>query len=72
MVSRRSPLITETADFAPVQTLPVRAGLGDRNADFENLGSEKLVLTEVQTSDYLGEDDIVRFQDIYGRASWSA
>ena len=26
-----------------------------------------LVLIEVQTGDYLGEDDIVRFEDIYGR-----
>ena len=35
----------------------------------ENAGSEKLVMIEVQTGDYLGEDDIVRFQDVYGRAS---
>jgi len=28
-----------------------------------------LVLIEVQTGDYLGEDDIVRFDDIYGRIS---
>ena len=26
-----------------------------------------LVLIEVQTGDYLGEDDIVRFADMYGR-----
>jgi len=26
-----------------------------------------LVLIEVQTGDYLGEDDIIRFEDIYGR-----
>ena len=26
-----------------------------------------LVLIEVQTGDYLGEDDIIRFDDIYGR-----
>lgn len=35
----------------------------------ENIGSEKLVMIEVQTGDYLGEDDIVRFQDVYGRVS---
>ncbi len=29
---------------------------------------ETLVLTEVQIGDYLGEDDIVRYEDIYGRA----
>jgi len=33
----------------------------------ENKGSEPLVMVEVQCGDYLGEDDIVRFDDIYGR-----
>lgn len=35
----------------------------------ENIGPEMLVMIEVQTGDYLGEDDIVRFQDVYGRIS---
>lgn len=35
----------------------------------ENTGSELLVMIEVQTGNYLGEDDIVRFQDVYGRVS---
>ncbi len=35
----------------------------------ENIGTEQLVMIEVQTGSYLGEDDIVRFQDIYGRIS---
>jgi len=34
----------------------------------ENPDSEKLVFIEVQLGDYLGEDDIVRLQDDYGRA----
>jgi mannose-1-phosphate guanylyltransferase len=34
----------------------------------ENPGVIDLVIIEVQCGDYLGEDDIVRFQDIYGRA----
>lgn len=33
-----------------------------------NKGEEELVLIEVQIGDYLGEDDIVRLQDNYGRA----
>lgn len=33
----------------------------------ENTGTEDLILIEVQSGDYLGEDDIVRFQDQYGR-----
>jgi mannose-1-phosphate guanylyltransferase / mannose-6-phosphate isomerase len=34
----------------------------------ENPGVLDLVMIEVQSGDYLGEDDIVRFQDVYGRA----
>lgn len=32
-----------------------------------NLGNVPLEMIEVQSGDYLGEDDIVRFEDIYGR-----
>lgn len=42
----------------------IRAGHKHR---LENPGVVDLVLIEVQSGDYLGEDDIVRFQDIYGR-----
>ncbi len=38
----------------------------------ENIGTEVLVIIEVQTGSYLGEDDIVRFDDIYGRVECSA
>jgi mannose-6-phosphate isomerase len=34
----------------------------------ENPGAEPLVFIEVQRGDYLGEDDIVRLQDDFGRA----
>lgn len=34
----------------------------------ENPGILELVMIEVQSGEYLGEDDIVRFQDNYGRA----
>lgn len=34
----------------------------------ENPGLLNLVMIEVQSGQYLGEDDIVRFEDIYGRA----
>ena len=33
----------------------------------ENPGLLTLVMIEVQSGEYLGEDDIVRFQDHYGR-----
>ena len=32
-----------------------------------NMGDEQLVLIEIQCGDYLGEDDIVRLADTYGR-----
>ena len=34
----------------------------------ENIGKIPLELIEVQTGNYLGEDDIVRFDDVYGRS----
>ena len=33
----------------------------------ENKETTPLIIIEVQTGAYLGEDDIVRFEDIYGR-----
>jgi mannose-6-phosphate isomerase-like protein (cupin superfamily) len=33
----------------------------------ENKTNEQLEIIEVQSGVYLGEDDIVRFEDIYGR-----
>jgi mannose-1-phosphate guanylyltransferase/mannose-6-phosphate isomerase len=41
--------------------------LGERHR-LENPGKVPLELIEVQSGAYLGEDDIVRFEDIYGRA----
>ena len=34
----------------------------------ENIGEEALSVIEVQSGSYLGEDDIERFDDIYGRS----
>ena len=35
----------------------------------ENIGKEDLVVIEVQMGEYVGEDDIERFEDDYGRAA---
>ena len=35
----------------------------------ENVGKIPLEMIEVQSGSYLGEDDIVRFEDTYGRAA---
>jgi mannose-1-phosphate guanylyltransferase/mannose-6-phosphate isomerase len=41
--------------------------LGEKHK-LENPGKMPLYLVEVQSGDYLGEDDIVRIEDVYGRA----
>lgn len=33
----------------------------------ENNGFEELIFIEIQTGDYFGEDDIIRYEDSYGR-----
>jgi mannose-1-phosphate guanylyltransferase len=40
--------------------------LGEKHR-LTNIGETELVLVEVQVGEYLGEDDIVRLEDIYGR-----
>ena len=40
--------------------------LGTRHR-LDNPGHVPLELIEVQSGSYLGEDDIVRFEDVYGR-----
>jgi mannose-1-phosphate guanylyltransferase len=52
------PVRANESTFIPVET---RHRLG-------NSTTEPLVMIEVQCGDYLGEDDIVRFDDHYGRA----
>jgi mannose-1-phosphate guanylyltransferase/mannose-6-phosphate isomerase len=42
--------------------------VGERHR-LENLTDEELIVIEVQTGDYLGEDDIERFEDIYARSA---
>ena len=40
--------------------------LGEKHR-LTNIGDRELVLVEVQVGEYLGEDDIVRIEDVYGR-----
>ena len=47
------------------QAIDIRVGSAHR---VENTGEKPLVFIEVQRGDYLGEDDIVRLQDDFGRA----
>ena len=57
-------LPTLTQNRIELESLTLRASIEQRDQEME----EELVLIEVQVGDYLGEDDIVRLQDNYGRA----
>ena len=55
---------TQEISLGPNQSTYIPAGCRHRLA---NPGKLPLVLIEVQSGEYLGEDDIVRYQDDYGR-----
>lgn len=54
----------QTSTVAPNRSIYVPLGATHRLA---NHGTEPVVLIEVQTGTYLGEDDIVRLDDVYNR-----
>jgi mannose-6-phosphate isomerase len=53
-------------DVAAGETIDIPVGAAHR---VENLGEQPLIFIEIQRGPYLGEDDIVRFEDDYGRVS---
>ena len=55
----------QTATLAPNESIYVPMQVKHR---IENATDQTLVMVEVQCGDYLGEDDIVRFSDDFGRA----
>ena len=59
----------EVVVLAPGETVDVEVGQAHRIA---NQGAETLVVIEVQRGSYLGEDDIIRLEDDYGRARSTA
>jgi mannose-1-phosphate guanylyltransferase len=54
----------ETADLASNQSTYIPVGVKHRLA---NRGTQPLEIVEVQCGTYVGEDDIERFSDVYGR-----
>ena len=54
----------EVFTLEPNQSTYIPVGVKHRLAC---LGNEQLEVIEVQSGDYLGEDDIVRFEDVYNR-----
>ncbi|WP_350332877.1 mannose-1-phosphate guanylyltransferase/mannose-6-phosphate isomerase [Coralliovum pocilloporae] len=61
----RVTLDEKTRDFAANQSIYVPARSIHR---LENPGPVPLILIEVQTGSYFGEDDIIRYDDAYARA----
>jgi mannose-1-phosphate guanylyltransferase / mannose-6-phosphate isomerase len=61
LVTRGEEMILLTQN----QSIYIPLGVKHR---LENPDKTELELIEVQSGDYLGEDDIVRFEDVYGRA----
>jgi len=51
-------------ELAVDQSVYIPAGTKHR---LQNPGTDKLILIEVQNGSYLGEDDIERYEDVYGR-----
>ena len=54
----------EEKSLSPGQSIDIPIGATHR---VENVGLEELVFIEVQQGDYVGEDDIERFEDDFGR-----
>ena len=56
----------ETVRLSPGGSIDIPLGELHR---VESVGEENLVVIEVQRGEYVGEDDIERFEDDYGRAA---
>jgi len=63
-VRRESPMVIKRFYFLKMSRLTTLIGVVHAP---ENPGKVELELIEVQSGSYLGEDDIVRFEDNYGR-----
>ncbi len=67
MVVRGTGKVTIDGTEIPVSpgiAVDIPSGAAHR---IESTGSEKLVFVEIQRGDYLGEDDIIRLEDDFGR-----
>ena len=67
VVSGTARVTCDDRDYLVAANASTYIPIGTRHR-LENPGVMDLVMIEVQCGDYLGEDDIVRFEDKYGRA----
>jgi mannose-6-phosphate isomerase len=54
-------------NLLPGQSIDIPQGSRHRVQNPAEAGGDVLIFIEVQQGDYFGEDDIVRFDDDYGR-----
>ena len=68
VLSGTASVVNDTKEYTvrPNESTFIPAGHKHR---LENPGDTDVVIIEVQAGEYVGEDDIVRFDDVYGRAS---
>ena len=57
----------ETKYLKPNQSVYIPTGAKHR---LSNAGEAPLILIEIQSGAYIGEDDIIRFEDNYGRLNY--
>ena len=70
MVSGTARVTCDDQEFLLSENQSTYIPIGMRHR-LENPGNIDLELIEVQNGSYLGEDDIVRYEDIYGRTERS-
>ena len=68
VVSGTAKVIKGSDEFLLKENESTYISLGEVHS-LENVGADDLELIEVQSGNYLGEDDIVRLEDRYGRRS---
>jgi mannose-6-phosphate isomerase len=61
----RITLDGDSFEMSAGDSIDIEIGVAHR---IENIGSEELIFTEVQTGTYFGEDDIERLEDDFGRS----
>ena len=68
VVSGTAKVVRGSDEFLLKENQSAYISLGEVHS-LENVGDNDLELIEVQSGNYLGEDDIVRLEDSYGRES---
>ena len=68
VVSGTAKVVRGSDEFLLKENQSTYIPLGEVHS-LENVGDNDLELIEVQSGNYLGEDDIVRLEDSYGRRS---